>query len=183
MKKMFLLIVSLISLTISSQNNKKFNPGVKLIENKKIESYKSPKSILFIFKGDTHLINYYLDLKKRIRKTFKKKMKKDFKNFKLNFNYNLTSKNPYKFDLENIPSKNYSKNKYESICYISMSDFKGWDNNLLEKRKQNYNLNIELTGLNSIQLMTFILNVNSYFTIITQNKNSSKLIYKTLMEN
>ena len=182
MKRILLLIIILFSLNTFSQNSEKFEPGVKIIENEKIEEYKNPKSILFIFKGHTHSINYFLDLKKRIRKTFKKKMKKDFKNLKLNFNYDLSANNSLKSDLDNIPSKKYNEKEYESTCHISISDFEGWDNHLLEKRKQNYNLNIELKNINSIKLITLKLNVNSYYTILTQNKNSSKLIYETLIE-
>ena len=135
MKRILLLIILLFSLNTFSQNSGKFEAGVKIIENEKIEGYKKPKSILFIFKGHTHSINYFLDLKKRIRKTFKKKMKKYFKNFKLNFNYDLNAEKPFESDLKNIPSKKYNKKEYESICQISLSDFKGWDNHLLKKKK------------------------------------------------
>ena len=182
MKRILLLIILLLSLNTFSQKNKKFEPGVKIIENQKIEEYKNPKSILFIFKGHTHSINYFLDLKKRIRKTFKKKMKKEFKDFKVNFNYDLNAKKPFKSDLEKIPSKKYNEKEYESICQISISDFKGWDYHLSKKRKQNYNLNIELKDINSSLLIAFKLNVSSYYTIVTQNKKSGKLIYKTIME-
>lgn len=182
MKRLLILTILLFGLNTFSQNTKKFKPGVKIIESEKIEEYKKPKSILFIFKGHTHSINYFLDLKKRIQKTFKKKMKTDFKDLKLNFNYELNAKNSFKFDLDNIPTKKYNENEYESICHISISDFKGWDNDLSKKRKQNYNLNIELKDINSIELIKLKLNVNSYYTILTQNKNSSKLIYETIME-
>ena len=179
MKRILFLMILLLSLNTFSQKNEKFKPGVKIIDKEKIEEYKNPKSILFIFKGHTHSINYFLDLKKRIRKTFKKKMKKGFK---LNFNFNLSAESPFKSDLNKIPSKKYNEKEYESICQISISDFKSWDNHLLEKRKQNYNLNVELKDANSNLLISLKLNVNSYYTIITQNKKSSKLIYKTIME-
>jgi|TARA_B110000914_G_C15517756_1_gene474795 hypothetical protein len=183
MKKILLLVVLLAGMSSFSQKNEKFKSGVKIIDNEKIKEYKKPKSILFIFKGHTHSINYFLDLKKRIRKDFKKKMKKEFKNFKLNFNYDLNAEKPFESDLKNIPSKKYNKNDYETICYISLSYFKGWDNELIEKRKLNYNLNIELKTINLDPLITLKLNVNSYYTILTENRNSSKLIYKTIMEN
>jgi len=183
MTRILLLIILLIGLNTFSQNNGKFKSGVKIIENKKIEEYKNPRSILFIFKGHTHSINYFLDLKKRIKKIFKKKMKKGFKDFKLNFNYDLNAEKSFKSDLDNIPSKKYNKKEYESICHISISDFKSWDNYSIEKRKQNYNLNIELKDINSALLITLKLNVNTYFSILTQNKKSSKLIYEMIMEN
>ena len=56
------------------------------------------------------------------------------------------------------------------------------DYHLSKKRKQNYNLNIELIDINSSLLIAFKLNVSSYYTIVTQNKKSGKLIYKTIME-
>jgi hypothetical protein len=182
MKRILFLIILLLSLNTFSQKNEKFKSGVKIIENEKIEKYKNPKSILFIFKGHTHSINFFLDLKKRIRKIFKKKMKKEFKDFKVNFNYDLNAKKSLKSDLDNIPSKKYNEKEYESICQIFISDFKGWDYHLSKKRKQNYNLNIELKDINSSLLIAFKLNVSSYYTIATQNKKSSKLIYKTIME-
>ena len=70
MKRILLLIIILFSLNTFSQNSEKFEPGVKIIENEKIEEYKNPKSILFIFKGHTHSINYFLDLKKKNTKDF-----------------------------------------------------------------------------------------------------------------
>ena len=182
MKRILLLIILLLSLNTFSQKSKKFEPGIIIIKNQKIEDYKNPKSILFIFKGHTHFINYFLDLKKRIQKTFKKKMKKELKDFKIDFNYDLNAKKPFKSDLDNIPSKKYNEKEYESICAISISYSEDLDNHFLEKRKLNYNLNIELKDVNSNLLIDFKLNVNSYYTILTQNKKSSKLIYKAIME-
>jgi len=183
MKRIFLILLLLNGLNSFSQNIEKFKSGVKITENEKISEYIAPSSILFVFEGHTHMINNFLDLKKRIRKAFKKKMKKEFRNFKLDFNYNLSAEKPFKSDLSNIPSKKYNEKEYQAICYITLSDFKGWDNHLLEKRTQNYNLNIELKDINFNNLMKLKLNVNSYYTIASQNKNSSKIIYKAIMEN
>lgn len=183
MKRIFLLILLVNGLSSFSQNIGKFKVGVKITENEKISEYIVPSSILFVFEGDTHLINNFLNLKKRIRATFKKKMKKNFRNFKLDFNYNLSSEKPFKSDLSKIPSKKYDEKEYQAICYVTLSDFKGWDNHLIEKRKQNYNLNIELEDVNFNKLMKLKLNVNSYYTIATQNKKSSKIIYQAIMEN
>lgn len=179
--RIILLIILICSLNAFSQNSENFETGVKIIENKKIEEYDKPKSILFIFKGHTHYIYYFLDLKKRLRKTFRKNLKKDFKSFKLNFNYDLNTENPLEVDLKNIPSKKYNEREYELICQISISDIKGWDNHLIKKRKVNYNINIEIKEVDSRLLTGAKLNVNSYFTIITQNKESGKLIYNAIM--
>ena len=183
MKRIFLLILLLNGLNSFSQNIGKFKPGVKITENEKTSEYITPSSILFVFEGHTHMINNFLDLEKKIRKTFKKKMKKEFKNFKLDFNFNLNAEKSFKSDLSSIPSKKYNEKEYQAICYITLTDFKGWDNYLIEKRKQNYNLNIELKDIDFNKLMKLKLNVNSFNTIATQNKNSSKIIYKAIMEN
>jgi hypothetical protein len=184
MKRILFLMILLLGLNTFSQKNEKFKPGVKIINKEKIEEYKNPKSILFIFKGHTHSINYFLDLKKRIRKTFKKKMKKGFKDFKLNFNFSLNAESPFKSDLNKIPSKKYNEKRYESICQISISDFKAWDNHLeINKRKQNYNLNLVFKQNKTKDKKGILkINVNSYDTILTQNKNSSKLIYQAITE-
>ena len=181
--KIIVLIVLVCSLNAFSQKSEKFEPGVRIIENEKIDEYNKPKSILFIFKGHTHYIYYFLDLKKRLQKTFKKNLKKDFKNFKLNFNYDLNAKNPLEVDLRNIPSNKYNEREYELICQISISDIKGWDDHLIKKRKQYYNINVEIKDVDSRLLTVVKLNVNSYYTIITQNKESGKLIYSVVMEN
>jgi len=49
---------------------------------------------------------------------------------------------------------------------------------LSKKRKQNYNLNIELKDINSSLLIAFKLNVSSYYTIVTQNKKIAATPYK-----
>lgn len=182
MKKIILLLIVFIGINAFSQNKESFKPGVKLIEGQKIENYKNPNSILFVFKGHSHSINFFLDLEKKIRKKFKKNKKKGGK-IELNFNYNLSTQNSLKHDLEKIPMKKYDRKEYESICHISISDIKGWDHHLLKKRKQSYTLDVELKDVNLSALKTFKLNVNSYYTILTQNKKSSSLMYQTLLEN
>ena len=183
MTKIFLITLLLIGLNSFSQNTTEFEPGVEIIQSDKISEYESPKSILFVFEGHTHMINNFLDLKKHIRKAFKKRMKSDFKSFLLDFNYNLTAEKSMKEDMEKIPSKKYRKEKYETICYISVTDIKGWDEHLIEKRKQNYILNADLKDKDLNELLQLKLKVNSYYTITTENKNSSSLIYQTIMEN
>jgi hypothetical protein len=172
-----LLIILLIGTNSFSQKKEKFKPGVKLEENTIISDFKSSNSILFIFKDDTHLINFYLDLTKRLKKRFKKSNKK------IDFNYELFSTKPFESDLNSIPKKTFLKADYDLICLISTSNFKGFDNHLIEKRKQNYDLNLKLEKSETNELVeTAKINVNSYYTIITQNKNSSKLIYDLITD-
>ena len=178
MKVSLVLIVLFLTANSFSQEGERFEPGVKLIENERIADYKKPKSVLFYFEGHTHTINYFLDLKKRIEREFKNNMK----DVNLGFNYYLSSKNPLESDLNNIPDSKYRKSEYETICRVWVSDFKNWDNHLFEERKQNYHLNIEFESIKSKKLFTSVLNVNTYRTIVTQNKKSSKLIYKIIME-
>ncbi len=181
MKKLILILILISGLNNYSQNKRKFKPGVNIIENIKISEYEKPTSILFVFEGHTHLVNNFLDLKKRIIKTFKKRMKKEYKNFKLDFDFNLNAEKSFKSDLKNIPHKKHNINEYKSVCYVTLSDFKGWDNHLIKKRKQNYNLNLILKNTDLVPLIKLKLNINSFYTIATQNKNSSKIIYDVIM--
>ena len=63
MKTILLPIIFLIILSIFSQKSKKFKSGVKIVKNEKVDKYKRPKSILFIFKGHTHLIIFLIKKK------------------------------------------------------------------------------------------------------------------------
>ena len=102
MKKFILLvIISLIGTNSSSQKKEKFKLGVKLEENTIITDFKSANSILFIFKDDTHMINFYLDLTKRLKKRFNKS------NQKIDFNFELYSDNPFESDLNSNPNGNF----------------------------------------------------------------------------
>ncbi len=172
MKRLFLLIfILLIAINTYSQKKEKFKPKVELIENIIISDFKSPSSILFIFKDNTHMINFYLDLSKRLKKQFEKSNKK------IDFNYELYSIKPLESDLNSIPKELFNRTNYELICLISISNFKNWDNHLIDKRKQNYDLNSKLERSETNELVkTARINVNSFHTIITQNKNSRKLI-------
>ena len=107
MKKFILLvIISLIGTNSSSQKKEKFKLGVKLEENTIITDFKSANSILFIFKDDTHMINFYLDLTKRLKKRFNKS------NQKIDFNFELYSDNPFESDLNSIPKKKFNKTAF-----------------------------------------------------------------------
>lgn len=108
-------------------------------------------------------------------------MKREYPDFQLDFNYELTAEKSLEDDLDKIPSKIHNKEKYETICYISLTDIKSWDNHLIKKRKQNYILNIQLKDKDLNELLNLKLQVNSYYTITTENKNSSSLIYQTIM--
>lgn len=176
MKKIALLFLFfLVNLNIFSQKKENFKPGVSLIEYKIMSDLTSKNSILFIFEGDTHLINFYLDLKENLVKRFKNSK------VKVDFNYELFSKKPFKSDLSLIPKQTSSKNNYDLICSISLLNFKSFDEHLIKKRKQNYNLNLKFKEKKTNELInTAIINVNSFYTITTQNKNLSKVIYNLI---
>ncbi|MGH1385952.1 hypothetical protein [Kordia sp.] len=179
MKKILFFISLLITFQSFSQNKEKFKPGVKVTTIEKVAEYQKPTSVLFIFEGDTHLVNYFLDLEKHIQRRFKKDIGKGFK---LDFIYELTSEKPLESDLVKLPRQSFDKTKYEAIGYITLADFKSVETKLGQTRKQRYAINVELKNKDSDQLLYFILNVRSFKTIVTQNKKSSKLIYKHIME-
>ena len=69
MKKILLFLIFIQIVTNSfCQKNEIFKPGANLVENTIVSEFDAKSSILFIFKDDTHLINFYLDLAKQIKK-------------------------------------------------------------------------------------------------------------------
>lgn len=179
MKKIIVVLSLFIVFSSFSQNEKKFKTGVNVTTIEKVADYKKPTSLLFVFEGHTHLGAYFVDLEKHIQRRFKKEIKKGFQ---LDFMYDLTSENPADYELRIIPKRKFDKANYQSVGYVTISDFKGWDSHLYKKRKQNYNLNIILKDTNSTKLLTLVLNVSNYYTIARENKKSSKLIYQQLLE-
>jgi len=174
MKRYFILALLVVT-NLYCQKQEKFKVGINLEENNIPSNIGSMESVLFVFNGDTHLINFYLDLTEHLKKRFKKS-KTD-----IDFNYDLYSKKPLVADLELIPSIKYAKSEYKLICLVSLSEFNNWDNHLIENRKQNYKLNIVINRDESNQMVgSAKFNVNSNYTIATQNKNSSKLIFDLL---
>jgi len=169
MKRFSLLFLGLIlSLTSYSQKSKKFKVGSQLTQNNISNELKESDSILFILNVKGCQANFYNDLRKKIERRFKKSNKKIGFNFDINTNR----------EIDKIPTKVNSFKDYDLICQIVIMNFRGWDNNLLEKRKQNYDLVLNIKNSDSNLTQEFAtINVNSYWTIATQNRNSSKLIY------
>ncbi|MGB5205284.1 hypothetical protein [Eudoraea sp.] len=175
MKRYFILVLIFVVSNLYCQKQEKFKARINLEESNILPNIGSMESVLFVFTGDTHLINFYLDLTKHLKKRFKKSKTE------IDFNYDLYSKKPLEADLELIPSKKYDKSDYKLICLVSLSEFKNWDNHLIENRKQNYKLNIVINRDESNHMVESAkINVNSNYTISTQNKNSSKLIFDLL---
>jgi hypothetical protein len=172
MKKIILIVLGLIfTLNIYSQKREKFKTGVKLIENNIPKEFKDSNSILFVFKNGGCGPNFYIDLKKHIEKKFKKTNKK----------VDFIFASHYLKDDEKVPTTIDSANKHELVCEISEENFNGWDNDLYKKRKQNYDLVLTVKKGNYDSIIGIaVLNINSYWTIATQNKNTSKLIYELL---
>ena len=161
MKKLIFVLVFLSSL-IHAQTSKEFEEGVNVLKFEKKENYTKPKSILIEFSGDTHSINYYLDLAKHLKKRLRKI------GIKSKFNYNLNNPTPMKVDLESIPKKKFNKNDFQFVCYMKMKDFNSWDNHLLEKRKQNYKLEVKLEEEKK-ESVFILLDINTFYTIANQN--------------
>tara|TARA_B110000116_G_scaffold90421_1_gene78640 strand:+ start:61 stop:597 length:537 start_codon:yes stop_codon:yes gene_type:complete len=176
MKKnlLFLLLIHIVTNSFS-QKKELFKPGANIVENTIVSEFNSKSSILFIFKDDTHLINFYLDLARNIKKQFRKSRRK------VKFNYELFSKKPFELDLKSMPKKTFKKVNFDIICSISTTFNGGWDNDITGGRKQNYNLNLRIVeSKKNILLESAKIKINSVRTIITQNINSSKLIYNLI---
>ncbi|WNW02743.1 hypothetical protein RRF68_04860 [Tenacibaculum sp. HL-MS23] len=173
-KGILIFLFSIISINFSlGQNKIKFKPGVQIIENSFKTEYKNPESILFVFNIVGCQANFYMNLAKNLKKRFKRT------NTKVKFNFNINTK----LEIEQIPKKKHSEKSFELICFVSTSNMNSWDNHLIEKRKQNYNLNLLFEKIKTKEKTeTIKLNINSYYTIITQNKNSGKLICKLITE-
>ena len=188
--KLLISFFIFISLNTFSQIDENFKAGVEVIASNKIVAYKNPSSILFVFEGYTDGMNNLLDLKKRIEKRFKKSLKKEFHSFKIGFNYNLKHSDSSKTDLKSIPLKEFDPAQFETLCYISLSNFQIKNDNppiVFERNykpyKINYHLNIELKERETEKTnLNLKLNVCAFKTILTQNKNSAKLIYEHIME-
>jgi hypothetical protein len=173
MKAIILILTVSICFQIHGQKKEKFKPGVTITEVKKDSSFKMPKSVLFVFEGDLHLINNFKDLSKYLRK--------EFKHYETAFNYDLSSNKPLPEDLKKIPDKTYDKELFESVCFIKISEFKSWDNHLIRERKQNYRSNLFLKDVKTnIQTLKLVLYINSFYTVSTQNKNISATIFAAM---
>jgi len=174
MKKLFLLTLFL-SFNISSIFAQKFKPSVEVIEFMKSDNYVAPKSILIEFTGHTHSIYFYSDLAKKLKRRFKRK------SIKVRFNYNLSSKKPWKHDLDITPKEKYLIKDFDAFCEINYPIFKSWDILKGEYGKQNLKLNVRLLKEDEIILKS-ILDVYTYKTILTQNKKVSKTIVMLITE-
>ncbi|CAL2107132.1 hypothetical protein T190115A13A_300016 [Tenacibaculum sp. 190524A02b] len=152
-----------------------FTSGVEVIEIKKNKTYKTPKSILFVFEGDTHLVHHYNDLKKHIKKRFRKQ--------KIAFNYNLNSTKLLLTDLKEIPTKkNYPKD-YEIVCTFSIGNFGGESNTNPYKSTQIHDLTAILKNTqNNEEVLKLVLKVKTFFTIATQNKAASEQLFKQIIK-
>jgi hypothetical protein len=172
MKRSTLLIIASIIVSNSfSQEKEIFKPGVLLTENLITDELKNAKSILFVFDVVGCEANFYNDLTEHLEKRFKKS------DIKIGFNYDIYTN----VEKEKIPKKKFLNQEFDLICYISTSKIKGWDIDLGQKRKQNYDLILTLRKNDSENIIgSAIINVNSYYTIATQNKNLSKLIYELI---
>lgn len=172
MKKLILLI--LITTSCATTKSKKFKAGAEIFQIEKSENYKKPTSVLVEFLGHTHSIYFYSDLAKRLKRQFKRK------SIKVDFNYILSAKNPFEKDVNLIPKTRYEKGNYNLVCKISFPKYEKIGGSF-EFSKLNFKLNFRVLKKSKIQLKS-VLNVNTYKTILTQNRKLSKLIVKLITE-
>ncbi|QTE24113.1 hypothetical protein [Polaribacter cellanae] len=173
MKSFILFFLVSFSTVIFSQEKKEFKTGVKLIEKEIISKHQLPKTILFEFSGDSHLIYFYKNLSKKIKKRFKKN------GIKTAFNYNLKEAS-LKEDIKEIPTKKHSSENYNQLCKIEIDNFKNFNNYKIKERKQKFNLDFNFIENNKIVLKG-TMQVSTNNTIITENKKISKELYHLLI--
>ncbi|MFD2588239.1 hypothetical protein ACFSQJ_14965 [Croceitalea marina] len=174
---LFLLVV------LFSANNYcqkvKFRNGVFIDSLQLNSKINYSDSILITFEGDTHLVNYFLDLESKIRKRAKKGYSKNF----IYFDYNLISFSPLNDDLIKIPKNNYNKEDFNYMMTISLSEVKGWDYNLGYKRKQSYRINFSIENpINAAQVGFLSFDVKTYYTILKENKTLVNILFNNLFE-
>ncbi|MDD7915162.1 hypothetical protein [Polaribacter ponticola] len=167
-----LLILLMSSTVFYSQKKEHFKSGTEVLKFKKLSSFKIPKSILFEFSGDTHLIYYYLDLSKKIEKRFNKE------EIKVEFNYNLTE-GTYDEDLKKIPKKISNPKNYDAFCKMQIKSFKNLKRNKIGEMKQVYDLELNLLE-NEKTVLKATLNIKTYNTILTKNNRVSKDLLKMI---
>ena len=177
--KIIALLIALLSATFcSGQTNDKFKSGVELIENKIVVDLQKPTSILFVYEDHTHHISHYLNLSKKLKRAFKNS------EVEIGFKYQLNSDDPLKSELKLIPEKPINESNFKYVCKITTADFYFWDNNLnnTRKRKQDHNLIFELVNKKTNELIeTGKINIKTYYTISTENKKLSNLLYDLLV--
>jgi hypothetical protein len=172
-----LLLFLMLSFPVVAQKNKDFKPGSEITEQLYNKNYSIPKSILFVFRGDTHSINHYLILEKKLKKEFKRS------EIKIGFIYDLLAYgNPPQRELDLIPKPELSFADFETVCELASENMKFWDQHLNKFRKQRFDLRVNLSDQkNNSHLANISIRVNTYYTIATQNKALAKTIYKGIM--
>jgi len=176
-KDLFILFLILASTSTFSQKKERFRAGVTVVDSKIYSEINPKSSILFVFEGSTHYINYYLDVAK-LEKQFQKS------NHKIAFNYKLNDINPLPEDLIAIPKKYHSQNSFDLICYVTLSDWGGESDYNSIYSKLTHSINLLLVDSKTITWVKLLkLKINSYQTILTKNKKTTKKIYEFLKSN
>lgn len=178
MRKIALLLF-FVSGFCFSQSELEFKKGARIVEVFKSETYTSPKSILFRFEGDTHLISYFLELKKHLKKGLSKK------GIKTGFIYNLNSKKPSKFDLKSIPKNKEKRKNYETLAIVSISFVKklnsSWKHYTnINYRKTQHFLHVTILNEENRKIFSVKLDVHSYYTIVEESEVTSKVLIQEI---
>jgi len=170
----FCLLLSVV-VNVYGQSDTSFEPGVEILQEDSSFIVANNSRILFIFKDDLHLVNFYKDLEKKLKKQFKKS------SLKIGFEYKLDARNPLSSDLKSLPKKKLDKAKFEYFITVSISDIKGWDNDTIEKRKQQFLISLGLRANSSEDEFASVqIQVNTYNTLLTQNIKVGEVIFASI---
>lgn len=180
MKKITFLFLLFIATFCFSQSELEFKKGARIVEVFKSEKYTPPNSILFRFEGDTHLISYYLELKKYLKKSLREK------GIKTGFIYSLNSENPLKFDLKSIPENKENRKDYEVLARVKTSFAKtpnSWKHyTTINFRKTQHFLHVILLNKENEELLKIKLDIHSYYTIAEESEATSKVLTQEIKE-
>lgn len=166
--KKTLLILILVIVSCSLKKEIVSDQKVSVLEINKDSTYQKPESILFVFTGHTHLINYYKDLANTLKKDFREK------NIKVNFNYYLAAEKSFQVDLNNIPKQKFYYKKYTAVCSLNVSY-------PYEHRRRIYGLDFNSKTTDSLKTkLKGILAIKFTHTISDYSKESSKKLVEII---
>ena len=172
-----IILFAFISLTICSYSqSNKFKEQVSIVSSFKKDSYKSPKSILFVFNDSGHLANYYAELYKDLKKTLQKEK------IKVGSEFNFSNVKDFANDISNAPKNKEKRSNFEFICNITTEHYnypENWENyNHLKNRKTQHGLIFTMYNKQNENVLKLKLFIQSYYTIATKTKETSILFYE-----
>jgi hypothetical protein len=176
MKKILLFVVFLTLVTNTfGQKRQKFSAGAEIAAIDTIANTLPFDSVLFVYQGSSHLVNYYQDFTKKLQKAFRKS------DLTLGFDFDLDTQKGLEEDIKALPKRVQNPASFDLICHVNLKYMKGWDNDLLKKRKQSYVVLLELFQKNQLR-KRIAITVRTYWMISTQNKAVSELIFDEMKD-